>query len=197
MWGNGCLRAFQALRCGFESRHSLQVAMVEWKDGAPVRPKLGFDPRWRLHASLVSMQHFSLLRSTVRVQVPGEAPSGGTPTDSPRGAKADAPRSDRGDLGSNPSEATIRAWRNVESHRSNHPEGDIVERKDAALSAREYGFESRCPRQDGLVVQRPSDRVAIAIEEGRPNSLRTARTTPGLQPVDEGSIPSESTKASS
>ena len=25
MWGNGCLRAFQALRCGFESRHSLQV----------------------------------------------------------------------------------------------------------------------------------------------------------------------------
>lgn len=32
MWGNGCLRAFQALRCGFESRHSLQ-----W----PVRPKAG------------------------------------------------------------------------------------------------------------------------------------------------------------
>ena len=41
-----------------------------------------------------------------------------------------------------------------ESPRADHPEGDIVEGKDAALSAREYGFESRCPRQDGLVVQR-------------------------------------------
>ena len=41
-----------------------------------------------------------------------------------------------------------------ESHCWDHPEGDIVEGKDAALSAREYGFESRCPRQDGLVVQR-------------------------------------------
>ncbi len=40
-----------------------------------------------------------------------------------------------------------------ESHRWDHSEGDIVEGKDAALSAREYGFESRCPRQDGLVVQ--------------------------------------------
>jgi hypothetical protein len=26
--------------------------------------------------------------------------------------------------------------------------GDIVEGQDSALSAREYGFESRCPRQD-------------------------------------------------
>ena len=26
MWGNGCLRAFQALRCGFESRHSLHCS---------------------------------------------------------------------------------------------------------------------------------------------------------------------------
>lgn len=34
------------------------------------------------------------------------------------------------------------------------------------MSAREYGFESRCPRQNGLVVQRPSDRVAIAIIRG-------------------------------
>lgn len=42
-----------------------------------------------------------------------------------------------------------------ESHRWDHPEGDIVEGKDSALSAREYGFESRCPRQDGLVVQWP------------------------------------------
>ena len=42
-----------------------------------------------------------------------------------------------------------------ESHRGDHSEGDIVEGKDAALSAREYGFESRCPRQNGLVVQRP------------------------------------------
>lgn len=33
-----------------------------------------------------------------------------------------------------------------------------------------------------LVVQRPSDRVAIAIEEGRPNPFRTARTIPGLHP---------------
>ena len=41
-----------------------------------------------------------------------------------------------------------------ESHRWDHPEGDIVEGKDSALSARQYGFESRCPRQDGLVVQR-------------------------------------------
>lgn len=38
-----------------------------------------------------------------------------------------------------------------ESHRWDHPEGDIVEGKDAALSAREHGFESRCPRQDGAV----------------------------------------------
>ena len=42
--------------------------------------------------------------------------------------------------GSNPREPTNH-W--------NHPEGDIVEGQDAALSAREYGFESRCPRQDG------------------------------------------------
>src|SRR5437879_1487645 len=41
-----------------------------------------------------------------------------------------------------------------ESHRGDHSEGDIVEGKDAALSAREYGFESRCPRQNGLVAQR-------------------------------------------
>src|SRR5262245_25292849 len=77
-------------------------------------------------------------------------------------------------------------------------EGDIVEGQDAALSAREYGFESRCPRQHeaGLVVQRPSDPNGIAIKEGRPNSLRTSRKTPGLHPGDEGSMPSESTRHS-
>ena len=89
---------------------------------------------------------------------------------------ADAARPDRADRGSNPREPTIHpsvaemAYGSAqtrlnasasradscgfESHRWDHPEGDIVEGKDAALSAREYGFESRCPRQDGLVVQR-------------------------------------------
>ena len=62
---------------------------------------------------------------------------------------ADAARSDRADRGSNPREPTIPA-RGFESPRWDHSDGDIVEGKDAALSAREYGFESRCPRQDGL-----------------------------------------------
>jgi hypothetical protein len=87
MWGNGCPRAFQALRCRFESDHSLHLVL-----------------------SVVSMQHAGLLTREVVVRVHPEGP-------------------------------TFPFVRE-------HPDGDIVEGKDAALSARQYGFESRCPRQD-------------------------------------------------
>ena len=67
---------------------------------------------------------------------------------------ADAARSDRADRGSNPREPT---------NRRGHAEGDIVEGKDAALSAREYGFESRCPRQDGLASMRREGTATLEV----------------------------------
>ena len=120
---------------------------------------------------------------------------------------ADAARSDRADRGSNPREpTTLPAWRKwltrsaqtrlnasasradscgFESHRWDHPEGDIVEGKDAALSAREYGFESRCPRQDGLVVQ-PSK--SCCGGKGR-------RPWRSHKPRNAGSIPASATNS--
>jgi hypothetical protein len=142
---------------------------------------------------------------------------------------ADAARSDRADRGSNPREpTTFPAWRKwltrsaqtrlnssasradscgFESHRWDHPEGDIVEGKDAALSAREYGFESRCPRQDGLVVGCPSAAEGRDGDLGGPISLAMRvrfpppRPTAGsfngrtavLQTAHGGSIPSPAT----
>ena len=90
----------------------------------------------------MSTQHPGLLTRVVVVRVHPEGPSRLV------AQLADAARSDRADRGSNPREPTIPAWRN----RWDHAEGDIVEWQDAALSARKYGFDSRCPRQDGLVA---------------------------------------------
>ena len=125
----------------------------------------------------MSTQHPGLLTRVVVVRVHPEGPSRLV------AQLADAARSDRADRGSNPREPTIPAWRN----RWDHAEGDIVEWQDAALSARKYGFDSRCPRQDGLVVQ-PSK--SCCGGKGR-------RPWRSHKPRHAGSIPASATTAGS
>ena len=69
----------------------------------------------------------------------------------------------------------------------------IVEEKDAASSAREYAFESRCPRQDGLVVQRGGSvactRGTRIRFSGSTREVVVSRfKTPVPRPGDAGSI---------
>jgi hypothetical protein len=120
-----------------------------------------------------------------------------------------------------PASRPFPAWRNwptppaqdrcacgFESHRWDHSGGDIVEGKDSALSARQYGFESRCPRQNGLVVQRRAlvaegrdgdlgGLISLGMRVQFPPPLPTAGSFNGrtavLQTAHGGSIPSPAT----
>jgi hypothetical protein len=165
-------------RCRFESGHSLQSLCGVKAACRALNPCGGGSSPPRGTNSLISYSCTSSWRNrqTHGVESPGVRVRLPVRTPSPRGATADAPRSDRGDPGSNPGEATI--FPGVAEWLTRPPQkrlnatglnpvlmwvripppgpswgGHSRRAEDTALSARRYGFESRCPRQDGPVVQ--------------------------------------------
>jgi hypothetical protein len=202
MWGNGSRRAFQALRCGFESRHSLQ----RWSGGTNGHvAQSGRGNRSRACSVAVRVRPWS---PSARGAI------GRRGTLRPCRSGFESPRADHSPAWRKrlTPPAQNRCTCGFESHRWDHPEGDIVEGKDTALSARQYGFESRCPRQDGLVSRRPRQ---VRVAEGRdgdlgglislgmrvrfPPPLPTAGSFNGrtavLQTAHGGSIPSPATRS--
>ena len=200
MWGNGCLRAFQALRCGFESRHSLQSLCSVNAACRALNPGGGGSspPRGTSGHVAQSGRGNRLRACPVAVRVRPWSPSargatGRRGTSRPCRSGFESPRADhsqRGGVGlrsrPKPDRPALGRACGFGSHRWDHPEGDIVEGKDAALSAREYGFEP-------VVLAR----MGSSFYERKSCGGKGRRPWRSHKPRNAGSIPASATMAGS
>src|SRR5262249_14119218 len=140
-----------AWRDGFDTRRPNQSECGVTVAHGPSKPRgTGSNPVIRSTPSVVSMQHAEPLTREVVVRVHPEGPDDYVAqrqrrqVESLSSGGSNPPMVTRPARGAIGRRGTLRPCRSgFESPRADHSGGDIVEGKDAALSAREYGFESR------------------------------------------------------